>query len=272
MNKALCRQLRRRGLSIGHIAQRLSLSESTVHWHVKDLVLSGAQRAKLRREKREFMARVNARRRGKPLHPVAFRRPAWNKALVQLIAHLSFDGRIDRYGCHYYNNSQQQMARIHGLLRTLLGIEAAVRQRPTGIWRLSYYNVEVAHWLACREKELLAVLRRQLAWRQVWLKALFDDEGHVHYSKGRRRVRASQQDRKVLRYARNALQALNIDSRIDSQAQAVEITGRQNLQIFSQRIGFSPGIFINEHRQNGLRRQPIEKQALLELALASYRN
>jgi hypothetical protein len=218
------------------------------------------------------MADVNRRRRGKPLRPVEFRRPAWSAQLVSLVAHLSFDGRVDRYGCHYYNRSYEQVTHVRRLLEDQLGIVPRIVQRPNGVWVMSYYNVAVADWLAERERELALAIRDRPEWQLRWLKALFDDEGHVHVSGGTRRVRASQHDVQVLETAKALLESLRIQCRIDKGAMAVEITGRRNLETFREVINFSSGLRINEGRKNGLCRQPLEKRAALEQALASYRS
>lgn len=157
------------------------------------------------------------------------------------------------------------------LFQRLVGITPRLARRPNGVWVVSYYNVAVAAWLAQRERELVALIRTRPAWQRPWLQALFDDEGHVHVTGSTRRVRASQDDVRVLQTAKVFLKTLCIGSRIDHAAKAVEITGRQNLETFRQRINFSTGIRINEYRKNGLCAEPIEKRAMLERALASYR-
>ena len=269
--KQRCRALRKRGYSIGQIATLLNVSESTVHWHVKDIVLTVAQREKLRIQKRALMVQVNARRCGYPIHPVAFKTPAWSKALVHLIAHLSFDGRVDRYGCYYYNRSYAQVWHIREALESLLGILPKIRRRPNGIWMVSYCNVAIAAWLQGKEAELLQVVRRQPRWREQWLQALFDVEGHIHFVKSRRRVRASQDDPVVLRLAKRFLQEIGIDSRVDRHARAVEITGRNSLETFRRRINFSRGLRVNGLRKNGHWHRDFEKRELLDAALSSYR-
>lgn len=270
MTRTRCRALRKRGLSIGTIAKRLELSESTVHWHVKGIVLTAAQREKLRSQKRTLMAQVNARRRGHPLHLVAFRKPAWSKTLVHLVAHLSFDGRVDRYGCYYYNRSYAQAWHVKEAIESLLGVSPKIRQRPNGVWVVSYYNVAIAAWLQQKEGELLGVIQRQPNWRREWLKSFFDDEGHIHVVRSRRRVRASQDDPSVLQLARRFLGEMGISSRIDSRARAVEITGRANLEAFRQRINFSNGLRVNGLRKNGHWHHDFEKRELLDFALSSY--
>jgi hypothetical protein len=272
MTRERCRVLRYAGFSIGRIARTLRLSESTVHWHVKDIRLTGAQLEKLKGQKRELMAKVNARRRGRPLKPIVFRKPGWTRALVDLVAHLSFDGRIDRYGCYYYNRSLGRARHVKRSLTQLLGVRPRMRLRANGVWVVSFHNVAVGAWLASKERELLHVIRNRPQWQRPWLRALFDDEGHVHVSRGIRRIRASQDDRAVLRCAQRFLRLMHIESRIDLGARAVEITGRDNLLLFRKRINFSPGIWINHHRKNGLWSQPLEKRQLLDLALQSYRN
>ena len=267
-----CRTLRKRGHSIGQVAGQLRISESTVHWHVKDIRLTAAQRQRLKIMKRALMTEINARRRGKPLKPIVFRKPAWSRALVHLVAHLSFDGRVDRYGCHYYSRSYQQVQHVRQELIHLLGVTPKLQCRPNGIWTANLYNVEVAAWLARREEELLLAVQRHPTWQRQWLQALFDDEGHVHVSGSRRRVRASQDVLGVLQHAQRFLERIEISSRIDQRAHAVEITGRQNLVRFSRLINFSPGISINERRKNGLWTEPLEKRELLDIALQSDRS
>lgn len=270
--KERCRRLRRRGYSIGHIASELKLSESTVHWHVKDIVLTVDQRERLRRQKRMLMAHVNARRRGRPLHPVVFNRPAWSKDLVHLIAHLSFDGRVDRYGCYYYSRNYAQVSHVKEALEALLEIAPKLRQRSNGMWVVSYCNVAVADWLHQRESELLGVIRSRPAWRLQWLQSFFDDEGHMHYVRSHRRVRASQKDRSVLRLAKSFLEEIGMRCRVDHKARAVEVTGRHNLEAFRRHINFSNGLCINGQRKNGHWHQDVSKRELLNLALSSYRS
>lgn len=267
-----CRVLRERGCSIGQIAKRLRLSKSTVHWHVKDISLTDAQREALRRQKQQLMARVNARRRGKPLHPVAFRKPSWSKALVHLVAHLSFDGRVDRYGCYYYSRSRRQAEHVRRLLQSLLNVTPKLQRRPNGIWMVSFRNVAVSEWLSRREQTLLDVIGERRRWQREWLKAFFDDEGHVHMQGSHRRVRASQHDLRTLQVAQRCLRAFEIPSRIDRASLSVEITRRKNLQRFQSVVNFSNGLTINPNRKNGLWRSALEKRDVLARLLASYQN
>ncbi len=271
MTRQRCRTLRKQGRSIGQIAKTLRLSESTVHWHVKDIALTAVQREKLRSQKRMLMAQVNARRRGRPLHPVAFRKPAWSKALVHLIAHLSFDGRVDRYGCYYYSRSRAQVWHVKEAIESLLEISPKIRQRSNGIWVAFYYNVAVAAWLQQKELELLDAIRYHPNWRQQWLQSFFDDEGHVHIAKSTRRVRASQDDPSVLQLAKCFLEEIGIRCRVDRLARAVEITGRGNLEAFRRHINFSHGLQVNGLRKNSRWHRDVEKRELLDLALSSYK-
>lgn len=267
-----CRALRERGRSIGQIAKRLRLSKSTVHWHVKDILLTATQREALRRQKQQLMVRVNAKRRGKPIHPVPFRKPLWSKALVHLVAHLSFDGRVDRYGCYYYSRSYQQAEHVRRLFRSLLNVTPNLKQRTNGIWMMSYRNVAIAEWLSGRERTLLNVIRERRVWQQQWLKAFFDDEGHVHMQGSTRRVRASQYDLRTLQIAQRCLRAFEIPSRIDRASWSVEVTRRENLQRFQSIVNFSNGLTINPDRKNGLWRSALEKRDVLARLLASYQN
>jgi DNA-binding CsgD family transcriptional regulator len=265
------RALRRDGLSIGQIARRLQLAESTIHRYVGDIPLTRAQCRRLQQHWQRRMAQVNHLRRGIALKHIEFRRPRWSARLVHLVSHLSLDGRIDRYGCHYYNREKSAVSHVQTLLQRLLGVEAKVRRRVNGIYVASFFHVEVAAGLADRERELLNMVARHPLWQRVWLQALFDDEGHVHWVKGRRRVRASQKDPAILRTAQDYLRRQDIDSRIDTAARAVEITGRRSLTRFANRVGFSRGLHVNPARRNGHWKTAWEKQDLLRMALASYK-
>lgn len=271
VTKSRCRRLRHQGFSIGAIATRLALSESTVHWHVKDIVLTEVQRNRLREQWRLRMVEVNGRRRGIALKPIKFEKPSWSAELVHLIAHLEFDGRVDRYGCFYYNRSHEQVLHVQQLFKDLLGPELRLRLRPNEVWVASYYNVEVADWLSNCANELLAVLKKQKEWQRIWLRALFDDEGHIHFAGSKRRVRASQDKFEVLKTARRFLKDFGIQAHIDLAAKAVEIRGRAHLQKFQQEINFSSDIRINGNRKNGVWHEHAEKRDLLERALSSYR-
>ncbi len=269
--KSRCRRLRHRGFSIGAIATRLALSESTVHWHVNDIVLTEVQRNRLREQWRLRMVEVNGRRRGIALKPIKFKKPSWSAELVHLIAHFDFDGRVDRYGCFYYNRSYEQVLHVQQLFKDLVGPELRLRLRPNEVWMANYYNVEVADWLSSRANELPAALEKQKEWQRIWLRALFDDEGHIHFTGSKRRVRASQDELGVLKTARRFLENFGIQAQIDLAAKAVEIRGRIHLLKFQQEINFSPDIRINGNRKNGLWREHAEKRDLLDRALSSYR-
>jgi hypothetical protein len=196
----------------------------------------------------------------------------WSVQLVHLIAHLTFDGRIDRYGCAYYSRSVHQAQHVGALLRQLFGVVPKLSQRPGGIWIVRYYHVGLAAWLLKKECALPTVMMRSPRWRRQWLRAFFDDEGHVFIGKNIRRVRASQKHVGTLKLAQHLLSNIGIASRVDQRAQAVEITGRNNLLQFQQQINFSEGLRINPLRANGRWKQPLEKRRLLELALTSYLN
>lgn len=264
------RTLRRQGYSIGQIARTLKVSKSSVYWHVHDIQLTPPQQAALKRQKHHLMIQVNAKRRGKPLRPLSFLKPLWSEELIHLVAHLSFDGHLDRYGACYYNRSYTQVAHVRSLMQRVLHVQPKLKQRVSGIWVMSIYNVELAAWLVRKEQQLLDVVQRHPTWQRQWLQAFFDDEGHVHVTKGIRRVRASQHRRPVLYLAKKLLETRGITSRCDHRAQAIEITGQRNLMTFHRDINFAPGLFINEHRKNGLWKQPLEKRQLLKHAINSY--
>jgi len=107
-------------------------------------------------------------------------------------------------------------------------------------------------------------------WRRCFLQAFFDDEGHIYFNGSKRRVRGTQKDVAVLKTIKNLLAREDIKSRLDRRAQAIEISGREQLRRFQQVIGFARGIRINPQRRNGRWHQPMEKRRILQYAVNSY--
>ena len=103
------------------------------------------------------------------------------------------------------------------------------------------------------------------------MKAFFDDEGNVYYSKSTRRVRGYQKSRQRLESIRDLLTSFGINGRINKHGTYVEIAGRENLKKFSQDINFSPKIYLNPKRKNSIWRRKISKRRLLKLSIDSYR-
>ena len=232
--------------------------------------LTVLQRQALRCWKRALMARVNARRRGKAVKSVPWRKPVWSKSLVRLIAHLSFDGRVDRHGCHYYSRSRVQAEHVKRLLCEVLGIDPQMRLRPNGMWVVSRYNVELAAWLSGKECALLRVVGARATWRQQWLQAFFDDEGCVTLTKKKRLIRGYQHSLSILELIKELLAGLKIESRIDSKYGELSISRKDNLLKFQKLINFTPGLRVNGSRSNSIWKKSLEKREILRMALASY--
>ncbi len=150
-----CRGLRQEGFSIGQIAGRLKLAESTVHRDVRGIRLTRAQRDALFQQWKRRLTEVNGLRRGIAVKRVACRRPRWSAEFVHLVAHLAFDGRVDRYGCHYYSRERSAVLHFARLMEQLLHVRPRVRRRSNGMSMASFFHVEIAAWLAKRERELL---------------------------------------------------------------------------------------------------------------------
>ena len=67
------------------------------------------------------------------------------------------------------------------------------------------------------------------------------------------------------------LKGFGVESRINKRATDIEITGRENLEKFAKEINFSPRIYINPQRKNGIWKVRISKRRILEEALRSYK-
>ena len=218
------------------------------------------------------MIRVNGQRRGIARSGPLKIKPRWSAQLVHLIAHLMFDGRIDRWGCYYYNRSASQLEHVQRLLQQLYGVSPRIKWRSSGVGSVICYHVELAARLQSQAQTLSThIATAPQGWRRPFLKAFFDDEGHIYFNGSKRRVRGTQKDPKRLSVIKRLLAKETIGSRLDIKASAVEISGRENLERFQERIDFSSGIRVNPARSNARWHQPLEKREILRLALASYR-
>jgi intein-encoded DNA endonuclease-like protein len=183
-----------------------------------------------------------------------------------------FDGRIGDDGCIYYSKDKYQIEHMHILLRKIFKAKPRIQLRDNGVYGLVFYQVEFAGYIKNRKEELLTYLNNGApkTQKREFLRAFFDDEGCVFYKGDTRRIRGYQKSGVILRQIVNLLKKFDINSKIDKSAKGIEISGKKDLERFAKEINFSPEIYINPDRKNGVWKEKISKRDILALALSSY--
>jgi len=267
-----CRALRAEGLSFGEIATKLSLPKSTVHWHTRNIKISLSQHEAIEQRRQELCRMLPNKRKGKCIAGrEVFKPESWTEDLVHVIAHLMFDGSVERYGCVYYNSSETNVDHVSDLLNKVFGVKAKKKIRDNSIYAVSAYYIELADYVREKERELLGYIQlAPIEEKKIFLQAFFDDEGSIYYKKGKRRIRGSQDSIVLLELVKKLLVDFNIYSRIDTAARAIEISGKSEILKFKGKINFSKNIFINSERKNSIWKQKLEKREILNKAVNSY--
>lgn len=269
------RELRMRGYSFGEISSVIGIAKSTLHTYLKDIFLNPEQKQGIENRRKEKCNQKPNPRKGKCLFGREIIKPgSWSEDLVHIVSHFMFDGRVDEDGSIYYSKDKYQIKHMQKLLHAMFKANPKVQLRDNGVYGLVFYHVELASYLKKRMKELFAYLDNGAPkeHKREFLKAFFDDEGCIFYKGGTRRVRGYQKSTLVLKQVVNLLYEFSINSKIDKCTNGVEIPGRKELEKFAKEINFSPEIYINPNRKNGIRKERISKRDILDLALESYLN
>jgi hypothetical protein len=268
-----CRNLRAIGRSFGEISTSMHLAKSTIYPYLKSIALSREQKRNIAaRVAKRNEARVNPRKnKCLPGREIVKPKP-WFSELVHIVAHYTFDGRVDADSCIYYSKDKYQINHMKKLLWKIFKARPHVKLRGNGVYGLTYYHVELADYIKSRKDELLSYLNNGASKleKRIFLKAFFDDEGCVFYKGDKRRVRGYQKSDLILGQVRDLLSIFGIESKINNKGINVEITGKKNLLKFSKEINFSPKIYINPNRKNGIWKERISKKKILNLLLDSY--
>lgn len=268
-----CRRLRIRGFSLGEISSVMKLSKSTVHAYVKNILLDSEQIEQIEnRRKTKNSSKINPRK-GKCLPGREINKPKyWSDDLVHIVAHFMFDGRVGEDSCIYYSKDEYQIMHMKNLLEKIFKANPKVQLRDNGVYGLSFYHVELADYIKNCEKVIFSYLNNgatQLR-KKLFLQAFFDDEGNVFYKDDKRRVRGYQKSFMILEQIRGLLINFGIKGKINKKATDIEISGQRNLTKFAKEINFSPEIYINPFRRNGIWKRKISKRGILNLVLNSY--
>lgn len=269
-----CQRLRAKGNSFGEISSQTRIARSTLHAYLKKIFLSIGQIQEIEvRRKAKCKSKPNPRK-GRCLAGREIVKPKnWSDKLVHIVAHFMFDGRVDEYSCTYYSKDRYQIDHMRCLLREVFGAKPRIKLRDNGVYGLLFHHVELASYIKDRQEKIFEYLNNgaSLSSKKEFLKAFFDDEGNVYYSKSTRRVRGYQKSCQRLEVIKGLLSIFGISGRINKNATYIEITGRENLAKFSQNIDFSPRIYLNPERKNSIWGKKISKKRLLGLSVDSYK-
>lgn len=268
-----CKELRSKGYSFGEISSKIGLAKSTLYPYLKNISLGARQRQNIEIRRKEKCNNKANPKKGKCLPGREIIKPnSWSKDLIHILSHFMFDGRVDEDSCIYYSKDKYQIEHMQKLLRDTFRANPKVQLRDNGVYGLVFYHVELANYLKSRKEELFAYLNNGAprAHKQEFLRAFFDDEGCVFYKGDKRRVRGYQKSQPILWQIMDLLDEFGIKSKIDRHVNGVEISGKENLEKFSKEINFSPEIYINPNRKNGIWKEKISKRKILDLALRAY--
>jgi len=253
----------------------VKLPKTTVYGYIKDVALTNEQKDKIKQKRRLQLKGRPSPRKGKCVAGRNVHKPAsWSNELVHIVAHFMFDGRIAKEGCLYYSKNESQLAHLKDLVDKVFKIKPRYQIRDNGVKALSYYYVDLADYIRNKKEEIFDYLKNGAPKEQkrTFLQAFFDDEGSIHFKKDKRRVRGYQKSLLILQEINNILENFRVQSTINKYGNEIEITGKENLIRFADEINFSPKIYINPYRKNGIWKKRIEKRKILELAIKSYIN
>ncbi|MBI3305001.1 hypothetical protein HYZ80_01595 [Candidatus Parcubacteria bacterium] len=268
-----CRRLRTDGATLGEIVAATRRPKSSVYFHIQDIKLSEEFREAQYERATKRIIEFNESRRGKSAagrHPVPF--TVWTVPFVELVSHLLFDGEISRNACVYTNRNRMLIQRVARLMRRVYDHQPRELESTPGVYRISYYNVELAAYLQGKADELLqriSIAPQEL--KLTFLRSFFDDEGSVYFIRRKRLVRGYQHNDSILKLVQQLLKDFSIKSKTDKKYHEIVISGREHLERFSAEINFSPSVAVNPDRKNSIWRRPLEKREILRVALASYR-
>jgi hypothetical protein len=272
--KEQCVALRQQGHTLSEIVHLTGRPKTTVYFHIQGIELPPERVEEIRNAAGKRMRFYAAARKGKSTR--AYRRvQKWTPSSVLLLAHLLFDGEIQRGVCTYNNRSEALTERFIALISEFYDYAPAIRKNAaTGVIRVSYFNVALAAHLKERALALLSLVESlPRTMKRAFLRAFFDDEGCMDFrpTEHRRQVRGYQKDMRVLRIVQKLLSDFSIEARIIAPNEIV-VSSKDNLCAFEREVGFSPGVTMNGNRSNSRWKRHVEKRELLRKAIESFQN
>lgn len=270
-----CAVLRKRGYTLGEIAQLTDRPKTSVYFHIKNIPKSERLKKKIRDIQFEKI-RGKGPVKGKSLlgrHWNSFQE--WSPGRVNLVAHIMFDGAIRTSGILYHNRSEALLKNFRDKMNEVCFFLPKRYNDRSGVSRVAYHNVELVPFF----KNKVRILGREITglpkeFKRQFLKAFFDDEGSIDFRPALhiRRVRGYQHYKRRLLLIQELLADFKISSYVDSRFFEIIISGKNNLETFKNEIDFSPGIKVNGDRSNSIWKKSPEKRRILAAALNSYRS
>ena len=279
-----CESLRKRGVTLGQIVKATGIPKTTAWEHIQGFNLSSdAQEELVKRRKKSVDKNTkrindfNRRKRKERIKSFRYRklfdRGNWSQRLVFLIAHFMFDGRVEYYGCEYYNRNDSLIREMGETMEKIFNLHPKTSLRDFGVKMIRYNNTTLAFYINKKKREIRSYIQNApLGQKKIFLRAFFDDEGSVGSYRNNRKIRGYQRDLIILKLVQKLLQEFGINSYIikGKRCGEIAITKRANLIKFQNKINFSKGIYINPERKNSTWKKKIEKRKILQNLINSY--
>ena len=268
--KNWCQELRVKGHTLGEISRITHRPKTTVYFHIRDIVRTKKLLEKIKNI-RINLIRGKGPKRGKSLLGYKYKKfNQWTPSLVNLVAHMLFDGTIKREGVLYYNRSLALIINFKDKMKIIYDGKPRTYNN-NGVMRLAYHNVELGDFFKSKSIKLLNnITRLPIDFQLEFLKAFFDDEGSVDFRGMKRRIKGYQHNIKILNLIHKLLKNFKINSFIDRRFNEILITRKENIKKFAEEINFSRGLKVNGKRSNSVWKKSLEKRKILADLLASY--
>ncbi len=269
--KQKCIELRNKSFTLGEIASTLNRPKTTVYFHVRNIPKTKKLLEKIK------IIRINSIKgkgpqRGKSLLGYKYKKfNQWTPLLVNLVAHMLFDGAIKREGVLYYNRSSALLNNFKNKMTTIYDGSPRIYKNDNGVARLAYHNVELGTFFLKKSSDLLDDIKKlPINFQLEFLKAFFDDEGSVDFRGMKRRIKGYQHNTRILHLIYKLLGNFKINSFVDDRFNEIMVTRKENIKKFAAKINFSKGVRINGKRSNSIWKKSLEKRKILADLLTSY--
>lgn len=270
--KNLCQDLRIKGYTLGEISGITKRPKTTVYFHVKRIPQTYKLLEKIKNIRAKSI-RGKGPQKGKSLLGYKYKKfNKWSPSLVNLVAHMLFDGSIKRGGIIYYNRSGPLIKNFKNKMTLIYNGEPRMYNN-NGVTRLVYNNVELGEVFKNKSLDLLKEIKRlPRNCQREFLRAFFDDEGSVdlRLNSMKRRIKGYQHNIKILNLVHALLNNFTISSYVDERFNEIIITRRENIKKFAKEINFARGLRVNGQRSNSVWKKSLEKRKILANLLASY--
>ena len=272
--KDWCRDLRIKGHTLGEISKITKRPKTTVYFHIKEIPPTKRLLEKIRKIRTDSI-KGKGPKKGKSLLNYKFKNfEKWRPFLVNLVAHMMFDGAIRYTSILYYNRSLVLLDNFRSKMETIYDGRPKIYTNGSGVGRLAYHNVELAEFLKQKSNNLINEIENlSLECQRQFLKAFFDDEGSVDFrliKNNKRRIKGYQHNKQVLELISRLLKNFDIKSKVDIHFNEIIISRRENIKKFAEEINFSKGLRINGNRSNSVWKKSLEKRKILANLLNSY--